>query len=996
MTMIDVKSSWRRVEWLSLRMGSLVKQATVATDRANLLAANELRQDDADALNIYIPENSWDELSSNLPASGWEWKNVLLGNTNTLIPAELKLRGDYGIHFWWEKKSLKIRPRSEQLIRNRSQLILSKKRLFQQHFLYALGTKMGLLSPEAVFTRVFKNHQYYGTQLNIEAIDELMLRRRGLMPGNIYVGENIENTLHRDVLLWLLANPYIWEKSARYNRHTAEDLSELAEALAVFELPDQGDRWRAIRQRFDWDEIARFCAYTILTARAHMDGVHNLKFYVDPLSAKLHPIVWDPLMFYSGEDAATRPGSNEAFKTIEECDLFTGTANRFLHTFMEDPAFIGDVANVLAEVVASNEIEETLRATEASFDLVRPFLDIDALDVNRNQQGCELSNPEAIANLARRNTESLRKSLEDVTITWQGGDALDLSVHGFAGARMHGIKIATTPKQLAARVSILGSEITRDYELLADATGTWHPKVPIHLNGGVTRESVQTIALKPVSYRVVFVADGSAIPIDQPPEFRDVFGQTLASDKLQRRTVRGSVITHDSRLFPRPDPETRVVGGDGQVVHLSSDLVIARHQELEIPAGTTIQLDPGVSIVCKGSVSVRGTAAKPVTFRPTDQEQPWGVFLVQGSKGTKVEITHASMHGGSEATRGGVYYSGMLSMHYVDHAVVLDSTFFDNRFGDDGLRAAGCNVRLERCKFDACNSDGVDFDLCKGEVLDCQFSDNGNDALDFMSSEVLVRNCRFERSGDKGISCGEDSKVSIDSCVFEGNRIGIEAKDGSFVYVSGSSIANSLEFGINAYAKNWRYGDGGHVETNNCRLNNTHDARGDDRSLIWLADSQSTGSINSACLVYSEKDSATAVAFPSDLGVIKVDETFEEDFLSKSDGWTSPSTSTRFEKRNKVLHAQNDAEIFSISRQVSPLDRGSLRTVELLVGCNSREPLEVAFDLADGTHKAVRLDMATTGIIKPHRFQCECDIVAIHVKTAVPGCRLSLMKVRLW
>ena len=139
MAVIEITPNWREPGKFSRQMGFLVRQGDVARSRASLLEAAEARQEDADALQIYIPENSWDELSADLPGSGWDWKNVLLDEGGGFSRARLRLRGDYGIHFFFEKKSLKLRPRNNALIRNRSQLILSKKRLFQQHFLYALG-----------------------------------------------------------------------------------------------------------------------------------------------------------------------------------------------------------------------------------------------------------------------------------------------------------------------------------------------------------------------------------------------------------------------------------------------------------------------------------------------------------------------------------------------------------------------------------------------------------------------------------------------------------------------------------------------------------------------------------------------------------------------------------------------------------------------------------------------------------------------------------------
>ena len=66
---------------------------------------------------------------------------------------------------------------------------------------------------------------------------------------------------------------------------------------------------------------------------------------------------------------------------------------------------------------------------------------------------------------------------------------------------------------------------------------------------------------------------------------------------------------------------------------------------------------------------------------------------------------------------------------------------------------------------------------------------------------------------------------------------GIEGKDSSQAYVY-NSLFDSNKLAINAYKKNWRYGDGGHVTLNKCRMVNTSGSLKADRySSISVHDS---------------------------------------------------------------------------------------------------------------------------------------------------------------
>ena len=68
---------------------------------------------------------------------------------------------------------------------------------------------------------------------------------------------------------------------------------------------------------------------------------------------------------------------------------------------------------------------------------------------------------------------------------------------------------------------------------------------------------------------------------------------------------------------------------------------------------------------------------------------------------------------------------------------------------------------------------------------------SGNDAVDSMSSRVHLQNTLINKAGDKGLSAGENSEVYVKNLTFEQNNIAIQSKDGTKVFVSGSTFLNN-------------------------------------------------------------------------------------------------------------------------------------------------------------------------------------------------------------
>jgi len=147
------------------------------------------------------------------------------------------------------------------------------------------------------------------------------------------------------------------------------------------------------------------------------------------------------------------------------------------------------------------------------------------------------------------------------------------------------------------------------------------------------------------------------------------------------------------------------------------------------------------------------------------------------------------------------------------------------------------DIRLRDCVFEEAFSDGLDVDISTVRIEGCRMSGSGNDAVDLMNSKALIIASELSRSGDKGVSIGEASEAVIYNSHLHHNIIGVESKDGSVAHIANSTLTENKRQ-INAYKKNWRYGNGGRVVVDKSVFSSADNSiKGDKKSDIKIYDS---------------------------------------------------------------------------------------------------------------------------------------------------------------
>jgi len=124
---------------------------------------------------------------------------------------------------------------------------------------------------------------------------------------------------------------------------------------------------------------------------------------------------------------------------------------------------------------------------------------------------------------------------------------------------------------------------------------------------------------------------------------------------------------------------------------------------------------------------------------------------------------------------------------------------------DDALNIIRSDYFINNCIFEDTFADAFDSDFCTGKINATRFINPGNDAIDFSGSVVVLNNCSVADAGDKGISCGEASKITVTSSKIDGANIGVASKDNSEVRFMNSEM-NNITYGLVAFCKKPEYG----------------------------------------------------------------------------------------------------------------------------------------------------------------------------------------------
>ncbi len=793
-------------------------------------------------IHLYISEPNVAKLEDHLPYSGSEYVKAGLLQGDSVQQVKVKYRGDTALHWAFYKKSTRIKTRKSRLFEGMRSFNLIAPKFDGQlhnHLALRLASLMKLIAPRTEMIDLMLNGKPAGVFNLVEQIDEGTLRRIGRMPGDIYAGEWVGKDRYHGISGQVFLHPRLWEKISINNHYPEESRKPLERLLMLINAPPSEQKQEELSRILDIEAWGRFSAFEVLTQSLHYDSLHNWRLYYDPWRTRFEPIVWDPVGWHPSW--LPRPGKKSQqdiiltrlHRALFQNGEFLRARHRAIEDFFNlgiDQDFTAEVDATIAAVIPAIERDPNLVRHSDHFSNAIRQLQVDIDHTFSDIQDAFLGSAGPIFFTTDNSTPNVsiiklsidgRPTVRHLHLSYADAIATPREAYLTYFSKGHRVR-----RNISAGVTVKGSKIAIEAPLIAR-------HVPITIDNPRLRESVKgrenRIRIEPAYYELELagVPDEHEL-LEVSANRGNGIEPAVAKPELEMNKFEDlfSVVSSRPIRMPLIWNNTLEIRG---VVKITDELIIR--------PGTIVRMHTGASLIIHNRVVAQGTAQRPIKFLPASEgQEPWGTVALKGRGTDNSRFVNCEFSGGSGLKDDLAEYSGMFSVHDVVGVEINNCLFRESNVVDDMVHVVYSDIRFVDSVFHNALLDALDLDISSAVLERCRFMNSGNDALDLMTSEVVLRDTLLEGNRDKGVSIGEDSYLHAINNQFVANAIGIQAKDSSVAVLYNTDFINN-NHAVDAYKKNWRYGDGGEVFLYKGRvLGNTKLITADKHSTIWVHD----------------------------------------------------------------------------------------------------------------------------------------------------------------
>ena len=789
---------------------------------------------------IYLPQQGLLSLEQHLPENIKKWqRGYLLFPDEKLHKIKLRFRGDNPFNWAYEKKSWRIKTRKSDLLEGRRTVNFVKPREASNLDLYLghlIAGKIGILAADVRLVELFINDRNHGVYIEMPDLDESFLRAHGIMPVNLYKGEQENQERLYGSEPFLFNNPALWEKSSVFNQIPEEDRSDLK---LLFDTAQKAhtssDAYDSLKELAPLKEWARFSAYQTLTQSWHNSSYHNQRLVADPWKGIVFPVSHDTGVSFN-------VGLND-YKLDKAAHIIS-------RTFYQSSEFLLRKYRFILEFIEQDVFDEAIR----EMDALKPKL-IESYDRDPSRLRRAVLSGSPIVDEQVDTHSKLVATMQSNMRTLEKWIVDELTgspkASWIAGDNAFSIIVDGTRPVANILLSGLSSELPNRVSWDQDGDGVLS-KDDIDLPFKLTDQGIEIVAtfvanrvqpntqpasnrndLIPVPTRFRILSDKplrpKSVTIENPLD-----GQ-LANAIQQKQSNAVTPLHLNQPVFEQTLPVHMELSGR---VHINEDHVFS--VPVRIAAGTILEMAKGTSVLFKASVQMEGKPDAPIIFRPAKEGDNWGVVALSGGNSAQSQLHHVFMEGGSGTTIGAQRFIAMLSIHDTSDILLENINLKDNHVYDDMMHIVySKNVTIRDSHFQNANSDAIDIDMSTVRIHGVTIENSKNDAIDLMSSSALVENTHITKSSDKGLSVGEASIVLVVDSLIEQSFVGVESKDRSIAVIYRSRLLNN-DRNMNAYYKNWRYGGGGKILADSVFMSSSENPiSADSRSSIEIYNSRS-------------------------------------------------------------------------------------------------------------------------------------------------------------
>jgi hypothetical protein len=690
---------------------------------------------------------------------------------------KLRLKGDLPDHWQGDKWSFRIHMKGKNHMFGTRRFSLQdpKTRQFEgESIFFEALRREGILAPRYFFVDLTVNGKYKGVMAFEEHFSKELLERQGRKESVILKFDESHMALDRNGPFESYKNSLI--VPFRYNKIKKSEVLSRDLETATGLLRGFSNGTLSSSQVFDVELMGRYLAVASIWGAWHVTRWHNLRFYYNPITAKLEPIGYDAYLQYF-KRVSVNPYKNPITAAILESDL----AIR--------PIYEATLKKLKRE--AENRVLE---------DWVKPLQERSLRILHKEYPllgGINLFGMAEAASEALKRNEAVHGRYNKI-----------LSVNLIKNERGRYLELANHIPQKIFITNIERFNRTTEQQLPLSISSAYPfslPRTPARTSPHIKRIYIKDADESQGSKFLVTAnieGDDKKWIVEDTPYFPVIKKSIFPSVSLKQALKHHPFLIHDL------NSNSLTIKRGHWIVN--EPLIIPLGMSLTFPKGTTLEFKSCSGLISNGPVYINGTLDEPVILRGSDAEprnKHWqGIAIInskEASVWSNVEI---------ENTAGISMQRWLLSggVNFYESNIKMDHVLFNGNRSEDALNIVRSKFELNNITIKNTTSDAFDSDFSKGSITNSVFKNigslGGGDGIDVSGSEVTVIQSIFDNISDKALSVGESSTMKASGLTIKNISIGAASKDGSQLFITDSKIRGTKKAGLMAYIKKLEYG----------------------------------------------------------------------------------------------------------------------------------------------------------------------------------------------
>jgi len=533
-------------------------------------------------------------------------------NNGPKMDAKMRLKGDWTDHLEGDKWSFRIHLKNDAQVLGFRQFSIQTPET--RNFLYEWAFHQNLMEEDILTTRYhFVNVMLNGKLLGVYGIEEN------------FAGELLESQGRRQGVIIRFDEDNLWDKWAYFYANgtkfigngwsfTTEKTADIssfqtgkieadpvltAEALTARSLLRSFETGALpASQVFDVRAMGRFFALSDLWAACHGTNWHNLRFYYNPITTRLEPVVYDAIPFTECRQDNTKNFIFDAGNSIFNDDEIKRAYAEELYRITR-PGYVESLKQKYA-----SQAEDLTRSLQVEYDQNVLSVNWQRLIERQNFLDLWFTPPNPVKgaySISGINPGDVTPGVLNIELSNISPLPVDVMRFEIDGRPIQNITI--DPASLS---SYKGSDVVPTYAVYS----TQLSDVNEWVNAENLPQLDAVVRLGGLSQEIKVKLDGVMTPAE------------MALGPIPESPGTGELLNSYPFISSSPSGDQLLISPG--VWDIQGDLVIPKNATLQVAPGTVLRFESGAVLLAQGAINLLGTAGSPILLTAQNVQSGWG------------------------------------------------------------------------------------------------------------------------------------------------------------------------------------------------------------------------------------------------------------------------------------------------------------------------------------------------------------------------------------